>query len=117
MDQFEQLSGDAECAVVVAVLGNAVTGHHVLIDLDHDAPMSDAATLEARQRGFEFVGLLGIKGGLADAVCEPGPAALSLMCHATVPFVTRYAAKLGPKSDAGADWLERLHALPDLREN
>lgn len=112
MDKVEQLAWDAECAC--GVLGNPRTGEFSLIDLDHDMPMSDAARLDAQQRSFEFVGVLGIKDGVADAVCEPGPGALSLMCHAVLPFVTRYAAKLGPKSD-GADWLERLHALPDPR--
>lgn len=110
MDKFEQLA-NGECAA--AVIGNPVTGQYALIDMD-DAPMSDAAIQEARQRGFEFVGMLGIKDGVADAMGEPGPGAQSLMCHAVLPFVTQYAAKLGPKSD-GADWLERLHALPDPR--
>src|ERR1039458_4815763 len=115
MDRFEQLSSDAECAV--AVLGNPTTGQYALVDLDHDMPMPEESISDAHQRGFQSVGVMGIKGGVADAMCEPGPGALALMCHAVLPFMTRYAARLAPKSDSGAEWLTRLHALPDTREN
>lgn len=114
MDRVEQLAWDAEIAV--AVLGNPRTGEFSLIDLDHDMPMSEAARESARQRGFEFCGVVGVKNGIADAMCDPVAGALGILCAAVMPFVRRYAAKLGPKSD-GADWLERLHALPDPRES
>lgn len=105
---------DPERTCAVAVLGNAVTGHYALIDLDQAKPVVEASALEARERGLEFVGVMGVKDGVADAICEPGPGALSLMCAAVWPFVTQYAAKLGQKSD-GTEWLEWLHALPDTR--
>jgi hypothetical protein len=107
------LVSEAECAC--AVLGNAATAEFLLVDLDA-APMSAESILDARSRGFEFVGVMGMKNGIPDAMTEPRAGALSLMCAAALPFVTRYAAKLGPKSD-GADWLERLHALADPRES
>jgi hypothetical protein len=115
MDKQKEESLVRGAAVACVVLGNPVTGQYTLVDLD-DAPMSEESIQDAKSRGFEFVGVMGIKDGVADAMCEPGPGALSLMCCAVLPFVTRYAAKLGPKSD-GADWLEQLHALPDPREN
>jgi hypothetical protein len=104
----------AECAC--AVLGNPATAEFLLVDLDA-APMSAESISDARQRGFELVGVMGIKDGIPDAIAEPRAGALALMCAAVMPFVAQYATKLGTTKSDGAGWLTRLHALPDPRES
>ena len=93
------------------------TAEYMLVPLDGEGyPLSEGQTMLARLREYSFAGVFGYKSGFADAKNEPGPDAWRVMCAATPEFLTLLAQKLAPQSD-GVDWLEKLHQLPDTREN
>ena len=113
MDAQEQLVWNAEMSV--AVLGKGE--EFVLISLD--GPIDEAVTIDALSKGYRWCGVMGIKDGHAAAKSEQHPDAIYTMMHAALGFAKQVAEKLRPKSDVGdeLEWLERIHRLPDMREN
>jgi hypothetical protein len=91
----------------------------MLAELDKDGlPLSEAEVDAAHAKNFIFAGVMGVKHGVADAKCEPGPDAMRVMMCAAIPFIRRIAEKLtqAPKGDSAA-FLEKLWTLPDTRQN
>ena len=115
MDEQQQIAWN--CEISVAVLGNAETGEHMLIELGREGyPLSEAEVLKARLKNFVYAGVMGYAEGVANAKAEPGPDCWRIMCAATPAFLTYLSGKLKPLCDS-VDWLEKLHQLPDTREN
>jgi hypothetical protein len=110
MDAQEQLVMEGE--ISVAVLGKGA--EFVLIELQGD--IDEAATSQAREKGYAYCGVLGVKDGTAGAKCEPNPDAVYTMMHAGLAFAQLVADRLKqkPKGD-GAEWLAALFALDDPR--
>jgi hypothetical protein len=110
MDAQEQLVFGGE--ISVAVLGKGAD--FVLIELQGE--IDEDATEDAREKGYTYCGVLGVKDGQAGAKCEPHPDAVYTMLHAGLAFAQLVADRLKPppKGD-GVEWLTALFALEDSR--
>jgi hypothetical protein len=110
MDAQEQLVMEGE--ISVAVLGKGA--EFVLIELQGE--IDEDATDAAREKGYTYCGVLGVKDGTAGAKCEPHPDCVFTMMHAALAFAQLVADRLKqkPKGD-GVAWLQRLFELPDTR--
>src|ERR1041385_6654551 len=116
MDAHEMIAGHAELSA--CVLGNAA-GQYMLVPLDGEGyPLSETEVHEARLRGFEYVGLLGFKGGAFGYRAEPGPLCALAMFRACLEFAAYVASRLQQpkKTDDSVAWLERLMSLEDPRD-
>ncbi len=111
MDAMEHLVCESEIAV--GVLGRSED--YVLIPLDGHGPIPQRVIDDAKRRGFQFCGVLGIVNGRAAAKCETDTDAVGVMLLAAMGFAQQVTDKLKSKDD-GADWLERLWELPDTRD-
>jgi hypothetical protein len=112
MDAQQQLAWDSEVACAV-LMGEGKDAY--LINLD-EVPAAEQRMLLARL-GCRFLGVLGIKNGVVD--CAPAdfhPDTVRGITEAVAPFVEYAKTKIMPKGDS-VDFLKRLHALPDTREN
>jgi len=110
MDAHEQLVFGGE--ISVAVLGRGAD--FVLIELQGE--IDEDATDAAREKGYTYCGVLGVKDGQAGAKCEPHPDCIYTMMLAGLAFAQLVADKLRakPKGD-GVEWLTALFALEDPR--
>lgn len=101
----------------MAVLGSPVTGELMLLEWDEERQgYSEGHVLLCQMKGYVHAGTFAVVGnGTAGVICSPGPDAYRLMCAAVPAFAAYVAAKT--KAGDGVSWLEKLHALPDLREN
>ena len=109
MDATEKLVFESE--ISAAVLGKG--DEFVLVNLAHyDQAVPDAA----RARGYHFCGVVGLMNGrLSLEIASPDPESVRLMAFALREFTDMCAANSKP--DAFADWMTKLHELPDTREN
>jgi hypothetical protein len=114
MDKFRQLCLDAPIAVVI--LGNPETSDFELIDLDFDR-LPNERVCALQERGMEFCGVLGLVKG-RPRVALALPLGAEIIATLSAAFVQRLEDAInGIKPDMGdsAEWLERLHSLPDNR--
>ena len=101
----------------MAVLGHPQTGELMLLEFDEQAQSySRGHMLLCQMKQYILAGTFGVVSGIAQVVCSSGPDAYRLMCAAVPAFAAYVAAKKQNAGDSAA-WLDRLHALPDLREN
>jgi hypothetical protein len=102
----------------MAVLGHPQTGELMLLEWDEERQgYSEGHVLLCQMKGYVHAGTFAVVGnGTAGVICSPGPDAYRLMCAAVPAFAAYVAAKKQNAGDSAA-WLDRLHALPDLREN
>lgn len=112
MDRCEQLAFEAEYAAAVLSNGTDLA----LVALDGDS-LSDGERSDLQDKGFYFIGACGVVGGetriALDAPLAVDPAALS---RAYLEFIQdRIHDALKPR--VSVDWLTRLCALDDPREN
>jgi hypothetical protein len=125
MDQFEQAI--SESAFAVGVLGNIEAEDYELIPLGKGAFECPEENAERKARALCFVGVftLGQSGQIRTALACPlsddigfrlSRAFCLLVAERFAGVVPSVIPKTGT-TDAGADWLKRLHSLPDLREN
>jgi len=110
-DAIQKLAWDSETAVAVLANDNDVE----LVDLNQ--PASPARLRPLARRGLQFYGCLALVDGKVRVEIEGGLLtvdALRVMTQAAATFAAR---RVAPKDDGGdgADWLERLHRLPDPR--
>jgi hypothetical protein len=108
MNAGQQIAWDCENAAVV--IGNE--HEYQLVPLD--GPI-DWALATAKARGYDFVGVIGLRGGKTVFAPEPGMDARMMRA---VPDFFQYVktrlARYEPKGD-GVAWLESLWTLPDAR--
>jgi hypothetical protein len=116
----EKLAWGAQLAVAVLVGKDGDKDTLYLVNLDEPIPFGEVGTALARQ-GCRYAGVIAVKDGVVSS--EPVdylPATVYAMLSALPEFVAYAARKLAqqqqPKGD-GADWLQKLYALPDPREN
>lgn len=112
LDPQQQLVWDSEISAVVLGKGE----QYFLIPL-HFNEHAQAVTLSiARERGYAYCGVMGFKDGQCAVKCEPGMELT--MCAAAFGFALLHVApKLSAaQTDDSLDWLTKLHALKDERE-
>src|SRR6266496_3815424 len=70
-----------------------------------------------RVKNLDFIGAFALVDGVASCECVDSLAAVTAMIPAAVAYCRCIAEKSepAPKEDDGADWLERLYQLPDMR--
>ena len=71
---------------------------------------------DAKRRGFQFAGVMGLAKGRAFARCQQCEGAVHTMFFAAIAYGCQVADKIksAPQGDGG-DWLGRLYQLPDTR--
>jgi len=114
LDPSEQIATGAQAAC--CVLGNIQTGDFALVDLA-SLPVPDETAAEFHARGLGFLATIGIVDGKfvsAFAVPVSDQLAALLFQDFSVFLLKKFTAKSGGD---GVEWLERLFALPDTREN
>lgn len=110
MDAIEKLV--FECEVSAAVLGK---GEEFVFARLPDVP--EAVTAYARERGFRYCGVVGAKAGRIELeLASLDPENVKMMAFAVAEFAKCKEASPVLDGDS-ADWLERLHRLPDTRES
>lgn len=106
-----------ESTICAGVLGRGE--EWVLIRLDADFEVKQEAVQDAVARGLFYCGTFGWGNGKMRAALEPDPDTLKPMRLAVFAFAAMVSAPApaAPEADYGdtADWLERLHSLPDTR--
>lgn len=112
MDAHETIACDSE--ICAAVVGRS--GDFVLIRLDIEEAGKQAALEGAIRRGFGYCGVLGLKSGKAAVAFESDPDSLYTMMLASFAFAEVVAGQVRAKQGDAADWLTRLHRLPDSRD-
>jgi hypothetical protein len=121
VDKFQQVAYESTFAAVV--LGNLQTSDFELVCLaveEVDPPSLQAVRMS---RGLCFLGIVGMdaNGQFRSALEVPLPdSTTSLLAQAfsqlaAARFAPAPNSLLQPKGDS-ADWIERLHSLPDMRE-
>jgi hypothetical protein len=112
MDAQQQLAWDSEVACAV-LMGEGRDAY--LINLD-EVPAAEQRMLLARL-GCRYLGVIGIRNGVIDTQpVDWNAETINGLLEAVTPFMEYAAKKLAPKGDS-VDWLTRLAALPDTREN
>ena len=106
-DTHEQLVFDSE--ISVAVLGK--DEKFIFVRLGQDSV--DYALADAKDNGYAYAGVIGIKDGVPSVQCEPDPASMRVMVLAGLAFAGMIAEM--QKHQMSTDFCERLFALPDLR--
>jgi hypothetical protein len=110
-DKHEQIAHDAE--FVVCILGNPETSDFELIDISH-APLPEHLRTPMRERGFRFLGTVGLLEGVPrTALEEPlSPEITSALAQAYIRHVEAAA-----NARLEVAWLQRLHGLKAVRPN
>jgi hypothetical protein len=111
MTKFQQFVANAE--VAVCILGNPESGDFALCDL---GPHAEDLQRDLVQRGYRFVGLLGMVQGVPrSALAEPLEAnAIDALAEA---FLKRWLYGGGrPEAGDSVRFLEGLYRLPDTRD-
>jgi hypothetical protein len=115
MDKLEALIFTSEIAA--CILANVSTADVELIELSEGMdPLAEFA--ERKGRGLACVGAVTLQrnGQVRTAFDVPLPD--STVRALSAAFVQLVAARCTARAaDSGEDWLERLHSLPDPREN
>jgi len=119
MDAQEKLAWGAQLAVGVLVGKDGDRDTLYLVNLDEQMPVECQMALA--QQGCRYIGVIGVKNGKVESQpVDFSPATVYAMLSALPEFVAYAARKLAqqqqPKGD-GAEWLKKLYALPDPREN
>jgi hypothetical protein len=114
LDKFEQLICDSTFAVTV--LGNVGSGDFELIPLGNCDPLHDYTARKAR--GLCVLGVLALDATGQIHTALALPLADDTVARLAQDFCRLIAERFSasPK-DHGAEWLERLHSLPDPRKD
>ena len=114
-DKFETIAAYSDVSVVI--LGNEATRDYALFPLD--VAMWPPIVAHFRERGFYFIGVIGLQNGApcvafdCELDAESSAAILALFLGTykrAVPLIEEQARKAQSQS-----WLEQLYTLPDSR--
>ncbi len=121
MDKFEKLVSNAQFAV--GILGDSRRREYALVDLY--PPLSEKDKQDLHKRRFRFIGVIGLtEAGVRVALAEPlddvTASTLSrAFCQKVEDAINNALEPKGDSADGAPslEWLTRLYALPDTRQN
>ena len=118
-DRFEQLVFDSQ--ISAAILGNRATRDYVLV-VPSPGPLPESLY----GRGLEFLGVVGMVGGVpqTEFAAELEPGALFAIAQEWIQHLAGIAGKSQPaqptqtaqSSQSAVEWCEHLYWLPDTRD-
>jgi len=112
VDEHQRLAFESEISYVVMGRGSECA----LVRLGHGDAVESAA--QARERGYRYCGVLGVRSGVPVAKCEPNPDAVFCCFAAFLEFARLVCDRIRPMpKDDSVAFLTRLYALPDTRED
>lgn len=120
MDSLAAFILDSKFDELFVCLGNPKTQRFLLVPVCLDkGSLSEGSNLIARAGEFQVCGLFGYRAAdrFADCRAEETPGAAAVMLKATPEFLIHLCGKTPPQRADAVDWLEKLHRLPDPREN
>jgi hypothetical protein len=116
LDAIQQTAWDFPFSI--SILANPHSLDFALVPTDA-CPVSPEVIANFHQRGLEFVGVIGCDFAKPQFkttfVSELQPVLIFGIAVAFAEYVDKAVATV--TVDSGAEWLKRLHALPDTREN
>lgn len=101
-----------------AIVGNVRTGDYELVDIDK-LPLSEEATQNFMKRGFERLGVIALHEDGPRVAVEYDGFDVETIRTLSVRFLKQLErelnARVAKRVGDSLEWVNRLHKLPDLR--